>query len=135
MGRIFWCDHLQSWIADFRSMFNPFWSDPLWSDMILYKVLLLYSIVNRSGNSPILLSHLEYILHPSIASLYFTLSFLYSMFQLWSFILLKKKLWLRVRYESTVEIHSFCLFSIIIIWLVASRVHRKSNRFDLIFKI
>ena len=72
---------------------------------------------------------------PFYSSLSFTLSFLSSMLELWIFFLLKRFSWLRIRYESMVEIHPFCLFSITIIWLVTCRVHSKSNRFDLIFKI
>ena len=54
--------------------------------------------------------------------------------ELLSFVLLKRFSWLRVRYESMTEIHPFFLFSILIIWLVVCRLHRKSDRFDLISK-
>ena len=66
---------------------------------------------------------------------YFLYSTLFSTSKLWGFVLLKRFSWLRASYESMVEIHPFCLFSILIIWLAACRLHRKSNRFDLISKI
>ena len=105
--------------------------------MILYEVSIHYYVVNLSCNSPFLLSHLVCTLHPSTLcslSLYHS-SLQFTIIELWSFILLKRFLWLRVRYESMDEIHLFFLFSIMIIWLVACWVHKNSNRFNLIFKI
>ena len=110
--------------------FVPFYSYPFWFDVTLIEMLMLYS-----GNSPLSRSHLECNLHPSsLLSLSLCHSTLCNhLHELWGFILLKKVLWLRVRYESTTEIHLFFLFSITLFWLVACRVHRNFKRFDLIF--
>ena len=109
---------------------GPLWSGMKmlyhWLSMLLtdFVIFLLYYVTLSTFNS----------IHPFFISLLSLFLYLY-IFESWGFNPLLKILWLRVMYESMVEIQPFFLFTIPFFWWVAHWLHRESNKFDLIFKL